>query len=113
MSIFVRHCIAFIAAALLIAGCSPPQQSPQATPSDTKPEAPRLSMAEVIRIARATAERQGVHLQEYKEPEAHYEFVRKDKRWIVFFDARIARPGDHFSVSVDDQTGEARFHGGA
>ena len=69
-------------------------------------------MAEVIRIAKQAAERQGADLRNYKEPKAHYEFTRKDKSWWVFFDGRVARLGNHFSVSVNDQTGETRFIGG-
>jgi len=79
---------------------------------ETKPEEAWLSTTEVIRIAKQAAERQGADLRRYKEPEAHYELARKDKSWWVFFDGRVAMPGNHFSVSVDDQTGETRFFGG-
>jgi len=112
MSIFIRHCFAVLAVSLLLAGCSHPAPTAQTAVPDTKPEGARLSTAEVIRIAKQTAERQGVDLRRYKEPEAHYEFTRKDKSWFVSFDGRVAMPGNHFSVSVDDQTGEARFFGG-
>jgi hypothetical protein len=68
-----------------------------------------LSTAEAIRIARQTAESQGIDLRNYKEPEAHYEFTIKDKSWSVFFDGRVAMPGNHFFVSVDDRTGDAKI----
>lgn len=42
----------------------------------------------------------------------HCEFTRKDRSWFVSFDGRVAMPGNHFSVSVDDQTGETQFFGG-
>jgi hypothetical protein len=71
-----------------------------------------LSTPEAIRIAKQAAERQGADLRRYKEPEARYEFTRKDKTWLVSFGGRVAMPGNHFSVYVDDQTGETRFFGG-
>jgi hypothetical protein len=73
----------------------------------------RLRTAEVIRIAKQVAEQKGIDLHRYKEPEAHFEFTREDKSWFVFFNGREAVPGNHFSVSVDDQTGETRLFGGA
>jgi hypothetical protein len=51
-------------------------------------------------------------LRRYKHPQAHCEITRKDKTWSVFFDGRVAMPGNHFSVSADDQTGETRFFEG-
>jgi|WetSurMetagenome_2_1015567.scaffolds.fasta_scaffold169566_3 hypothetical protein len=113
MSIFARQCFTVLVVSLLFAGCSHPPHTTQAVVPDTKPEGARLSTAEAIRIAKQAAERQGIDLRRYKEPEAHYEFTRKDKSWFVFFDGRVAMPGNHFSVSVDDQTGETRFFGGS
>ena len=69
----------------------------------------RLRTADVIRIAKQVAEQKGIDLHRYKEPEAHLEFTRKDKTWFVFFNGQEAAPGDHFSVLVDDQTGETRL----
>lgn len=113
MSIFTRLCFALFAGTLMFAGCSHhPPHTVQTSAPDTKPDGARLSTAEVIRIAKQAAERQGADLRRYKEPEAHYEFTRKDKSWFVSFDGRVAMPGNHFSVSVDDQTGETRFFGG-
>jgi hypothetical protein len=112
MSSFIRYCFAALTVQLLATGCSQPPRTTQAVAPDTKPDGARLSKSEVIRIATQTAERQGVRLQDYKDPEAHYEFTRKDKSWFVFFDGRVAIPGNHFSVSVDDQSGEPQFFGG-
>ena len=110
MRIYIGLCFALLAGTF--AGCTQSSRTVQVTTPDTKPEGARLSTAEAIRIARQTAERQGVDLQRYKEPEAHYEFTRKDRSWFVFFDGRVAMPGNHFSVSVDDRTGAAQFRGG-
>lgn len=79
----------------------------------------RAPLRRVRRRARQTghvpnhaAEREGIDISRYNEPEAHYEFARKDKTWFVAFDGRVAMPGNHFSVSVDDQTGEAQVFRG-
>src|SRR4051812_32122234 len=109
MSIFTRLCFALLAGTLVFAGCTHSPRPVQTSVSDTKPEGARLSMAEVIRIAKQAADRQGADLSKYKEPETHYEFTRKDKSWWVFFDGRVPMPGNHFSVSVDDQTGKTQF----
>jgi hypothetical protein len=112
MSIVARLFLAVLAGALVFAGCSHPPRPSQTAAPDTKPEGARLRTAEAIQIAKQAAERQGVRLRDYKEPEAHYEFTHKDKSWFVFFDGRVAMPGNHFSVSVDDQTGKTQFFWG-
>jgi hypothetical protein len=106
MSIFDRLCFTALVLSLLFAGCSHAPHTTQTVVPDTKPVGASLSTAQVIRIAKQAAQRQGADLRRYKEPKAHYEFTRKDKSWFVSFDGRVAMPGDHFSVSVDDQTGE-------
>ena len=65
--------------------------------------------AEVIQIAKRVAEREGYHLEDYREPTARYEH---DGKWSVFFDGREPMPGNHFSVEVDDRTGDAKTYGG-
>lgn len=96
----------------VFAGCMQPPRPAQTSASEAMPEGARLSTPEAIRIAQQAAKRQGVDLRRYKKPEAHYEFTRKDRSWSVFFDGQVAMPGNHFSVSVDDRTGETRFFGG-
>jgi len=112
MSIFARFSFAVLAVALALVGCSQSSRSIQSSAPDGKPAGARLSTAEAIQIAKQAAEREGVRLRDYKEPEAHYEFTRKDRSWFVFFDGRVAMPGNHFSVSVDDRTSKAQFFGG-
>ena len=51
----------------------------------------------------------GVHRTNYKDPEAHYEFTKKDKTWSVFFHGKVPMPGNHFLVWVDDRTQKAQF----
>ena len=68
------------------------------------PSGARLTQAKVIRLAREAAEREGIKLDRYKEPEANYEFTRKDGTWTVFFDGKVPTPGNHFMVWVNDGT---------
>ena len=93
---------AVIAASLLFAGCGDSGRS-----LDSKPDNARLSPREAIQIARVAAERQGMDLRKFKEPEADYRSGAK--RWGVFFDGKVSRPGNHFYIFVDDQTGETRY----
>src|SRR5215204_3333476 len=109
MRIVSRFSLTVLAAALMFTGCAQQPHPIQASAAETKPAGARLSTAEAIRIAQQAAERQGANLSRYKEPKAHYEFTRKDKAWFVSFGGRVAMPGNHFSVYVDDQTGETRF----
>jgi hypothetical protein len=101
---FVILC-AFALAALMLAGCSHPAGSMASTTSDTT----RLNQAEVVRIAVEAAAKHGYRLSDYKDPQVHYEFTRKDKTWSVFYDGKVPLPGHHFLVWVDDQTGAARM----
>jgi hypothetical protein len=54
------------------------------------------------------AERQGKDLRDYKEPVAYYHSAG-DKRWGIYFDGKVATPGNHFYIYVDDRTEEARY----
>ena len=112
MSALIRHCFTVLTVLLLAAGCSPQPRTTQTVAPAARPDGARLSQSEVIRIATQAAERDGFRIADYKQPEAHYEFTRKDKSWVVFFDGRVAMPGHHFGVYVDDQTGETRIHRG-
>jgi hypothetical protein len=108
MRLFIRYGCALLAAGLLLVGCSRSAGRAQAPATHTKPPATRLTQGEVIRIASQAAEKHGYRLADYKEPQVHYEFTRKDKTWTIFYDGRIAMPGHHFGVWVGDQTGETR-----
>jgi hypothetical protein len=74
---------------------------------ETKPDGARLNQVEVVRIAREAATKHGYHVADYKDPQAHYEFTRKDKTWTVFYGGKVPAVGNHFLVWVDDQTGVA------
>jgi hypothetical protein len=104
MTTIGRYCLVSLTA-LVLAGCA--HVTP--TESATRPAGARLTTNEAIEIAKHAAEHQGLRLSEYKAPEAHYEFTRKDKSWWVVFDGKIPIPGNHFAVSIDDQTGKAEL----
>jgi len=109
MSSLRRLSFAVLAGAFwLFTGCTQPRR-PAHADADTKPEGARMSTTEAVRIAKRAAERQGVHLSDFKEPKAHFELARKDQSWFVFFDGRVPMPGNHFAVSIDDQTGDTYF----
>ena len=77
----------------------------------TQPAGARLTSSEAVRIAKQTAERDGIILSDYKRPDAQY---RQDGSWFVFFDGRglFKSVGSHFAVFIDDRTGEARVSPG-
>ena len=92
------HRFSFLLAvvALLLLGCA-------------RSASTRLSQPEVVQIASRAATDAGYKLADYKEPEAHFEFVRKDRSWTVFFVRKPPTPpGGHFSVWVDDQTSKTQ-----
>ena len=107
MSIFCRHLVVALAILFLVVGCSHPTP-PTATIPDTKPDGAHLTQAQAVRIATEAATKHGYRLTDYKNPQAHYEFTRKDGTWSVFYDGRVPMPGNHFLVWVDDRTEEAR-----
>jgi len=112
MSIFRRHLSLALTILLFAVGCS--HSTPTAaTVTDTKPDGARLSQAQAVRIAAEAATKQGYHLTDYKDPQAHYEFTRKDRTWSIFYDGKVPMPGHHFLVWVDDRNGETRVMPGA
>jgi hypothetical protein len=91
----LRYRIVILVVALL-AGCA------------TAPTAPRLSEAEVIRIADAEARRHGYDLRAYERPKAHYNYVHRDETWWVSYEGKavngMTTVGNHFSVTIEDKT---------
>ena len=97
------------AAVVLVAGCAwCSHENGSAMAVDSRPHVARLSQVQAINIAKQAAEREGRRLIDYKDPEAYYEFTRKDQSWSIFFDGKIPMPGNHFAVEVNDQTEFAR-----
>jgi len=103
MNIFNRHVFLALATSLLLLGCSDSSKN-----LDAKPAGARLSPRKVVHIAKIAAEREGMNLSNYKEPDPRYESVRA-KTWEVFFDGQNAAAGKHFYIYVEDQTEETRY----
>ncbi len=66
-----------------------------------------LTKEQVIKLADAAAKADGFKLAEYNAPRVHYEFVRKDDTWAVFYDGTFPSPGNHFLVTIHDKTKKA------
>ena len=104
--IFIGFIFAMSSSLVLVTGCAMcSHESRNMTVADIQPHVAQLSQEQVINIAKVAAEHEGYRLTDYKDPEAHFEYTRKDKSWVVFFDGKTPRPGNHFSVDVVDQTG--------
>jgi hypothetical protein len=101
----INHSFGLLAASLVLGGCSSPRTVPVAS---AKPKEARLSAAEAIGIAKEAAVKHGSDLSRYEEPKAHFDFTDDMGLWLVLFDGKVARPGNHLMVVVDDQTGKAR-----
>jgi hypothetical protein len=108
MRVFTHQGLALVAALAILTGCTRPAHT-DLPASDVRPDGAHLTPSQVISIAKHTAETKGIHLTNYKEPEAHYEFTKKDKTWSVFFDGKVPMPGNHFLVWIDDQTQKAQL----
>ena len=87
------HRFSFLLAvvALLLLGCA-------------RSASTRLSQPEVVQIASRAATDAGYKIADYQAPEAHFEYVRKDGSWTVFYKRKPPTPvGGHFQVWVDDK----------
>lgn len=100
----VRTFVRSIVVAVLFAGCHP--TPPAAGPAGTT--GAQLAQSEAIRIAAEAAVSSGYVLAEYEEPRVEYEHPR----WTVLYEGRVATPGNHFLVWVDDETGEPQVMAG-
>jgi hypothetical protein len=71
---------------------------------------PRLTRAEVIRMANLEARRHGYDLRAYERPDAHFNYVEKDNTWVIFYEGKavngMTTVGNHFTVHIDDRTKE-------
>ena len=107
---FIRFSFIMATALVLVAGCARySHENASAAAADLRPHVARLSQAQAINIAKLAAEREGRRLIDYKDPEAHYEFIQKDRSWSIFFDGKVPMFGNHFVVVVDDQTKSTRI----
>ena len=104
---------AFLGIAFLtLAGCSHTHPEGASRIVDYRPTEARLSLRQAVRIATEAAGGKSIVLQHFKEPVADFNLDEKGAIWNVFFEGREAKPGNHFTVWVYDQTGETRIFGG-
>ncbi len=72
------------------------------------PSHPRLTVAEVVRLADAEARGSGYDLREYQRPQVHYNYVTANDTWWVSYDQiyvnGLGEVGKHFSVTIEDKT---------
>lgn len=102
-----------LAAAILTGGGTPREQtSPPTVQKEVVAPGARLTEATALQVAAALARQKGMNLKVYEPPEVSFDSTRG--RWHLFYTEKPpGRPGGHFTVTVDDQTMEAQFHGGA
>ena len=65
----------------------------------------KLTEAEVLDLVSQFATKQKIEIKNYEITGCHYEYVRNDGNWVVFFALKPPTPpGAHFTVTVDDET---------
>ena len=88
----------FILLVIAITGCA------------TVTDHPRLTEAEVVRLADAEARRHDYDLRIYQRPKVHYNYTRKDNTWVAFYEEKpvngMVHIGFDFTVDINDQTKE-------
>jgi hypothetical protein len=100
-------------AALLItctpcAGSAGPKSA--SLPQETRgtPQGAFLSRDKAVRLADDAALKKGYSLVDFLPPRVFYQFLKKDRTWSIFYEGKVAKPGNHFLVVVDDRTRAAQ-----
>lgn len=104
----------FCLAAATLTGCGTPRAhtSPPTVQKAVVAPGARLTEATAVQVGAALARQKGINLMHYEPPEVRFDLTRR--QWRLFYmEKPPGRPGGHFTVTVDDQTMEAQFHGGA
>lgn len=68
------------------------------------------TISEIEGIAAEVAKKNGQDLRTYAPAKAYYRPTQR--QWIVIFDGKESIPGNHFSVVVDDITGNIQYFPG-
>ena len=71
---------------------------------------PRLSVEQVLHMAKAYAKEKGRIEEKYFVSSVAYDSLRKT--WDVFFMGKLPMPGNHFSVMIEDRTGKTELYPG-
>ena len=88
------------------------RRTPDGSAATAAVRQPKLTAAEAIRIANAAAREDGYDLARFEAPEARYDRSDIDGQWWVHYTGKVRRPGNHFSVRVDDKTTETHVFAG-
>jgi len=73
----------------------------------------RLSMEQVLEMAKQKATSEGYDLDNFEPGVAKYGVLgEKDKYWFIYFEGKRKTIGNHFSVSIHDVTGKTRLEPG-
>ena len=70
---------------------------------------PRLTPKEAIALASKAARKQGINLAQFRQSSICFDASRERGQWTVFFDGRELRPGNHFLVWVQDDSGATQY----
>src|SRR5215212_3450343 len=74
----------------------------------TAPSQPRLTAAEVIRLADAEARHHGYDLRDYNRPVVRFNTVWEKNTWVVWYPEKPVNGGVHigfdFTVHIEDRT---------
>ncbi|MFZ6780404.1 hypothetical protein ACO0LD_26535 [Undibacterium sp. Ji83W] len=99
----VRHCLSIISIALCC--LTLPSEAEITKSITTVASKSKLSKDQVLQIARFAVKKHGLKLDSFQDPEVHFELVRKDQSWTVFFMDKTMAVDGGCMVIIDDNTG--------
>lgn len=65
---------------------------------------PSLTAIEAVEIANNAVLKNGINLEKYHAPEAHFEYVEANCEWFIHYEGKSNFVGNHFGVIVDDKS---------
>ncbi len=66
-----------------------------------------LGAKAVIEIGKQAAKKSGYQLEDFKEPKVTKDRMQRKLKWTLYYEGKIAVPGGHFIVIIDDTTKKA------
>jgi hypothetical protein len=71
-----------------------------------RPAGAQMTLGEAVHAAEQEALQKNLRLADYQSPRFLYSH---DNHWIIFYVAKVAVPGGHFYVDIDDRTRRAKL----
>ncbi|MFZ6769974.1 hypothetical protein ACO0LM_23210 [Undibacterium sp. Di26W] len=68
-----------------------------------------FSKESALLMAKQMAEKRGIKLTDFNDPEVFFELTKKDKSWTVFFVKKTLVVDGNIMVVINDRTGESRI----